>query len=189
MTIHRWLARAHIALIVGALLTLAACSSTTGTQSGSTTPSAQANNPTATATSATAATATATAASTLTPPTCNANFTNPTYYSTLPDAQFQTTTVYSEVPLPPLTRAYDNDASGGLRGRVLCSAGDTASVMAFMQTQLPLFSWQQVSFNSTSCTPVGNYGQPQCWKNGQFFLSLAIKSNTDWIITFHDPDL
>lgn len=175
MTIQRWLSRTPAVLLLGALLSLAACSSAPGSHGG-----AYAISPTNTAT--------ATTASTLTPPNCGANFTNPTYYTALPDAQFQTTTVYSEVPLPPLTRAYDNDASGGLRGRVMCSAGTTASVLAFMQTQLPLFSWQQVSFNSTSCTPVGDYGQPQCWMNGQFFLSLAIKSATDWIITFHDPD-
>ena len=186
MRIRSWFARAYMLVLIGALLSLAACSST-GTQSSGSTSVSQGASPTAAATAA--PTATETSAPTLTPPTCGANFTNPTFYSTLPDAMFHTTSVYSEVPLPPLTRSYDNDASGGFRGRVLCSAGTTASVLAFMHQQLPLFSWQQVKGGSTSCTPVGDYGQPECWQNGPFYLSLAIKSSTDWIITFHDPDI
>lgn len=181
MTIQRWFSRAPLVLAIGALLSLAACSSAPGAPGG-----AYGISPTNTPT-ATVPAATATTAPTLTPPHCGPNFTNPTFYSTLPDATFKTTTVYAQVPLPPLTRAYDNDASG-LRGRALCSAGTTASVLAFMTQHLTQLGWQQVSRNSTSCTSIDTYGQSQCWKNGTYALSLGINSSTDWIILFRDPD-
>ena len=119
---------------------------------------------------------------------CGPNFHNPTYYSTLPDATFQATTVFAQVPLPPLTRAYDDDASGGLRGRVLCSAGSTQAVLTFMTTHLTQLGWQPTALNSAGCTPVGDYKQPQCWKNGSYALTMGIKSSTDWLITFRNPD-
>jgi len=121
---------------------------------------------------------------------CNANFPNPpVYYNTLPDAKFKATSVYAQVPLPPLTRSYDNDAAGGVRGRQMCSAGTTASVLTFMTQHLTQLGWHQADMNGLTCLNAGSfYGQPQCWKNGNYFLFLGINSSTDWIILFRDPD-
>jgi hypothetical protein len=175
MTIQRWFSRASLVLALGALLSLAACSSAPGSPGG-----AYGIPPTNTATTTTV--------STPTPPNCGANFANPTYYTTLPDSNYQKTNVYAQVQLPPLTRSFDNDAAGGLRGREMCSAGTTASVLGFMQTHLTSLGWQQMNTNTGSCIPVDTFGQQQCWKNGSYTLTLAINTNTDWIIVYRDPD-
>lgn len=132
---------------------------------------------------------TPTATPTPTPPECGANFpTPPVYVTTLPDATFNATNVYAQVPLPPLTRSFDNDAAGGVRGRQMCSAGTTDSVLAFMTQHLMQLGWQQIDSNGAGCLSADMYGHPQCWKNGQYALFLGINSNTDWIILFRDPD-
>jgi hypothetical protein len=179
---QRWFSYVQAVGVIGALLLLAACSPAATTQTGI---------PAATATTAPTATATAvppTATAALAPPTCGSNFTSTTYVTTLPDSTYKKTDVYAKVQLPPLTRSFDNDAAGGVRGRNMCSAGSTASVLDFMQTHLTSLGWQQVSMNGSDCMSAAAYGQEQCWKNGAYFLALAINSNTDWIIIYRDPD-
>jgi hypothetical protein len=181
MLLQRWFLYVQAVVVIGALLLLAACSPAATTQTG---------NAADTATSAPAATATTappTATATLTPPDCGANFTSP-YVTTLPDSTYTKTDVYAKVQLPPLTRSFDNDAAGGVRGRNMCSAGTTASVLDFMQTHLTSLGWQQVSMNGSDCMSAAAYGQEQCWKNGAYFLALAINTNTDWLIIYRDPD-
>lgn len=178
---QRWFSYVQAVVVIGALLTLAACSA----------PTTQTGGVAATATTAPTATATIappTATATLTPPTCGSNFTSTTYYTTLPDSTYQKTNVYAQVQLPPLTRSFDNDAAGGVRGRNMCSAGSTASVLAFMQTHLTSLGWQQVNTGAGSCISVDTFGQQQCWKNGSYALTLAINTNADWIIVYRDPD-
>ena len=179
---QRWFSYIQAVVGIGALLLLAACSSAATTQTGGPADTAT------TAPTATATTAPPTATATLTPPTCGSNFKSTTYYTTLPDSNYQKTNVYAQVQLPPLTRSFDNDASGGVRGRNMCSAGSTASVLAFMQTHLTSLGWQQVGKNTSSCMSVDTYGQQQCWQNGSYVLTLAINTNTDWIIVYRDPD-
>src|SRR5262249_49733054 len=125
---------------------------------------------------------------TLVPPMCNANFTNPNYVSMLPNASFHATNVYAQVELPPETREYDNDAAGGVRGRQMCSAGTTDSVLNFMSQHLTQLGWQEMDASSGGCLSADMYGHPECWKNGAYALFLGIDSNTDWIILFRDPD-
>jgi hypothetical protein len=179
MTISRWLSRAPALLILGALLALAACSPNATTSTGST--------PTDTPTSA--PTSAPTATPTLAPPTCPDQF-SATYYTTLPDATFNATNLYAQIPLPPLTREVDNDASGGLRGRQLCSAGTADSILAFMTQNLTQLGWQMAETQESDCVNVGAglYQTLQCWKNGTYTLDLGINSNTDWLILFRDPD-
>ncbi len=182
MAIYRWFSRAAAAALLGALLMLTACSagSQTGTGSATVTP------PTPTPTPTTAA---PTPTPTLAPPVCNANFPNPpVYYSTLPDASFKATNVFAQVPLPPLTREYDNDAAGGVRGRQLCSAGTTESVLSFMSAHLMQLGWQEVALNGSDCLTAASYGQGQCWAHGPYALFLGINSSADWLILFRDPD-
>jgi hypothetical protein len=177
---RRWFTSAQAVGVIGALLLLAACSPATTRTGG----------PADTATTAPAATATAippTATATLAPPDCGSNFTGP-YVTTLPDSTYKKTDVFAKVQLPPLTRSFDNDAAGGVRGRNMCSAGSAASVLDFMQTHLTSLGWQQVSMSGSDCMSAAAYGQEQCWKNGAYFLALAINTNTDWIIIYRDPD-
>ena len=180
MLYHRWFTYAQALVVIGALLLLAGCSPAT-TQTGSPADTAT------TAPTATVTTAQPTATPTLTPPVCGSNFTS-TYYTTLPDATYPQTNVYALVQLPPLTHSFDNDASGGFRGRQMCSGGTTASVQSFMQTHLTSLGWQQISTSDSSCTTViPGYTAAQCWKNGQYTLFLGINTNLDWIVTFRDP--
>jgi hypothetical protein len=178
MKCSRWLLCVQVMAALGMLLALAACS--TGPQIG--TLSVKTTLPTLTNTPA--------ATPTLTPPVCAGNFANPpVYYSTLPDATFNATTVFSQVALPPLTRSYDSDAAGGERGRVMCSAGTTESVLSFMRDHLTQLGWQKTDMSADGCLTAGpSYGQQQCWKNGSYALLMGINSNTDWIILFRDPD-
>ncbi len=176
----RWLRRGAVLGAVGLLLALAACApgGNTGSNTGS-----QTNAPTATATTA------PTATPTLTPPMCGPNFTNPNYVSTLPDATFNATNVFAQVQLPPETREYDNDAAGGMRGRNLCSAGTTQSVIDFMTQHLTALGWQKTASSTQGCLTAGpSYAQQQCWQNGNYALNMGINSNLDWIILFVDPD-
>lgn len=183
MTHTRSLSRLVILLTLGLLLALAGCAAGgTGSQGNN---SANA----ATATPAPTPTDTPTPTPTPTPPTCGDNFsTPPTYHDTLPDATFNATDVYAQVPLPPLTRSYDDDAAGGVRGRVMCSAGTTDSILNFMTQHFTQLGWQQIDTTGNGCLSASMYGRPQCWKNGNFLLFLGINSNTDWIILFRDPD-
>lgn len=188
MTRYRWPSRIGTIFLLSLLLALAACAPPgSATSPGTNSPTAA---PTTAAPTPTPTPVPPTPTPTLAPPVCNANFPNPpVYYTTLPDAKFKATSIYAQVPLPPLTRSYDNDAAGGVRGRQMCSAGTTASVLAFMTQHLTQLGWHQADMNGLSCLNAGNfYGQPQCWKNGTYFLFLGINSSTDWIILFRDPD-
>ena len=180
------LTRLSALLLLGTLLALAACSAT-GTASPGTTPTSPATaTPTDTPTP-TPTMAVPTPTPILTPPDCNANFKDG-YVSTLPEATFMATDVYAKVQLPPETRYFDNDASGGLRARQMCSAGTTDSVQTFMSQHLTQLGWKQIEVNSTGCLTGPSYGSPQCWQNGKYDLFIGINSAADWIIIFRDPD-
>ena len=70
----------------------------------------------------------------------------------------------------------------------MCSAGSTASVLEFMQTHLTSLGWQQVDMNTGSCLSADTLEQQHCWKNGSYALTLAINTNTNWLILYRDPD-
>lgn len=128
----------------------------------------------------------ATASATRTPAPCGARY-GGADRATLPDATFAQTTVYARVPLPPHTRAYDDDAAG-LRGRFLCSAGTTRAVQDFMTAHLGTLGWQPVtSVAACGRAVIPRYGDPWCWQQGPYYLFVGINSQADWVVAFVDP--
>lgn len=97
------------------------------------------------------------------------------YYYKLPDPGYKSTNVYANIPLPPLSRIVPDDASGGVRGYGICSAGTVASITSFMNTQLTASGW--------STTGGGN------WVKSGYSLTVSVSSPTFWTISWHDPDL
>ena len=182
MTASRFL-HPRVAAIPGALLALltllmlSACSSTAGSE---------ANVPTTQPIIVPSATATSAPTATLTPPSCGSQF-GTAFQATIPDATYSQTTVYAEVPLPPETRSFDDDATG-LRVRNMCSAGTTATVESFMTTHLTQLGWTTVT-PLTTCgrADISQYGDPQCWKSGKYLLFVGVNSNTDWLVAYIDP--
>jgi hypothetical protein len=133
-------------------------------------------------------TAQASATPTLTPTLthCSARF-GSAYQATLPDATYAQTTVYAQVPLPPQTRSYDDDASG-LRGRFLCTEGTTQAVQTFVAEHLTAMGWQRAT-NTADCgrAVIPAYGDPHCWRHGTYQLFVGSNSNADWVMAFIDP--
>ncbi len=176
------LSLAALILLAVVALGLTGCGATTGiVQEGGSTSTSTATTAAPTATTAPAPTATFVAV------TCGSQY-GSAYQATLPDASYSQTSVFSAIQLPPQTRSYDNDAAGGLRGRFFCSAGTSASVLAFMTQQLAQQDWQPVT-PASECgqADIPAYGSPQCWQNGKYHLFLGIKTNTDWVVAFIDP--
>jgi len=171
-----------LAVLTVVALGLTGCGATpTGVQEGGSTSASTATTAAPTATTAPVPTATLAAV------TCGSLYGN-AIQATLPDATYAQTTVFSAIQLPPQTRSYDNDAAGGLRGRFFCSAGTSASVLAFMTQQLAQHSWQPVT-PASQCgqADISTYGSPQCWQNGKYHLFLGLNTNTDWVVAFIDP--
>ena len=117
---------------------------------------------------------------------CSARFASADQ-AALPDATFPQTAVYAQVPLPPQTRSYDDDASG-LRGRFLCSAGTTQAVREFMAQHLTALGWQRVTpVAECGRAVIPHYGDPQCWQKATYQLFVGINSHADWVLAFIDP--
>lgn len=86
------------------------------------------------------------------------------------------------VPLPPLSEAAPDDASGGQRGFEICSPGDAASVTAFMEKELPATGWSRSSTgtSSNSCLFTS-----ECWVNGSAAISFnTVTDATQWVIAW-----
>jgi hypothetical protein len=115
----------------------------------------------------------AAATATSAPPACGSNFSSArsqSYQSTL-------TTAYGTVPLPPLSRTVPNDASGGVRGYDICSAGTASTVAAYMQQNLPAYGWTRVSSS----------GDMESWKNSKGTINWSVSNPLDWNINWHVP--
>ncbi|GEM_PF-1234190 len=84
-------------------------------------------------------------------------------------------------PLPPLSEATPDDASGGIRGFEICSPGDATSVKAFMEKELPATGWSRSSTgtSSNSCQFTD-----ECWANGSAAISFSVSDATQWIIAW-----
>jgi hypothetical protein len=106
-------------------------------------------------------------------PTCGSNFTNS------PLKGYQLTTFFN-APLPPLTRAAPDDASGGLRGEDLCGPGTAASITAFMTKALPAAGWTKGA--DSKC-----FFSAQCWINGSNAISWQVTDPKDWMVTYRQP--
>ncbi|MEO7001761.1 MAG: hypothetical protein ABI068_08075 [Ktedonobacterales bacterium] len=118
-------------------------------------------------------------------PSCGAGY-SATYSDQLGDSQ-DNTSLYANILLPPLT-AFQNDSSTGILGYLLCSAGNTTSVTAFMSKHLGAQGWQQQS-STSACVSASGYGHATCWKNGSHYLTFASNSATDWLLRFQNPTM
>lgn len=119
------------------------------------------------------ATHTATAIVTQTPPVCP-NF-PAGYHAQLPDPNYTSTTVYADIPLPSYSLIVPDDASGGVRGYAICSAGTVASISSYMSAHLTALGW---------ATQGGGV-----WTKNGYTLTVQITSPTNWTISWRDPDL
>jgi hypothetical protein len=113
------------------------------------------------------------ATATSAPPACGSNFSgagSQSYQSTL-------TTAYGTVPLPPLSRTVPNDASGGVRGYDICSAGTAADVTAFMEQNLPTYGWTLVSSSGGVAT----------WQSSTGTITWSVPDPLEWNIHWRVP--
>ena len=107
------------------------------------------------------------------PPACGSNFAGPqsqAYQSTL-------TTAYGTAPLPPYSRTVPNDASGGVRGYDICSAGTASSVTTYMEQNLPVYGW----------TFVSKSGGVETWKRNGGVITWSVPDPLDWNISWRVP--
>jgi hypothetical protein len=99
-------------------------------------------------------------------PVCGSNFAqHPTYQDTL-------TTAYGTVPLPPVSRTVQNDASGGVKGYAICSAGTATTITAFLEQNLPAYGW---TFVSTS-------GGVETWQSSSGTINWSVPDPLQWNI-------
>jgi hypothetical protein len=105
-----------------------------------------------------------------TAPSCGSNFTNS------PLRGYQLTAAFN-TPLPPLTLATPDDASGGVRGEDLCGPGTVASITAFMNKALPAAGWTKGS--SSQCI-----FSAQCWTKGSDAISWQVTDPKSWIVAY-----
>jgi hypothetical protein len=106
-------------------------------------------------------------------PTCGSNFSSPmsqSYQSTL-------TTYFGTVPLPPMSRTVPNDASGGIRGYDICSAGTASTITAYMEQNLPAYGW----------TLVSNSAGMETWKNSKGTINWSVSDTLEWNINWRLP--
>jgi hypothetical protein len=96
------------------------------------------------------------------------------YYYKIPDPHYKATNVFANIPLPPLSRIIQDDASGGQRGYDVCSAGTIVSITSFMETNLTKLGWTK-----------GNNG---IWTKDGFQLTIRMDASTHWLIGWHNPD-
>jgi hypothetical protein len=89
---------------------------------------------------------------------------------------YTSTTVYNNIPLPPLTQLQGDAAMGGKRGEDLCSAASTATILSFLNTHLTAMGWH-VSSSSGGIT---------IYQNGSYLLNVV--SGSPVVIWWQDPD-
>jgi hypothetical protein len=81
------------------------------------------------------------------------------------------------VALPPLALLLPDDASGGQKGEEICSAGTVASIITFMQTELPNQHFSHVSGS----------GGDQTWQQGGKTIHWSISDPHAWEIDWRVP--
>jgi hypothetical protein len=159
--------------LVMLLASLSACSNTVTVSLASTAPPAVTGEPTFTPTSAPTLTATPAAGA------CNvADF--PTQTPGGPSSGFQ---------YPPLTYFYDGGSAAGNHYYQLCSSGDAASILAFLQHSIPLGGWTITSVTATTLSA----SQTSKPVTGGFCPSVNITVGShagypgEWDADFHPP--
>lgn len=104
------------------------------------------------------------------PPACGSNFNgsqSQSYQSTI-------TTAYGTAPLPPYSRTVPNDASGGVRGYDICSAGTASTVTAYMEQNLPNYGW----------TLVSKTGGVETWKGKGGVINWSVSDPLEWNVNW-----
>jgi hypothetical protein len=82
-----------------------------------------------------------------------------------------------QVPLPPMSRAGENDAPH-LRAWDVCSPGTAASIAAFLDKELPMTGWKLIATSNPSCAFTS------CWANGSQVVSWSVADAAHWSIGF-----
>jgi hypothetical protein len=106
-------------------------------------------------------------------PSCDSNFANS------PLTGYQLTSFFN-APLPPLTRAVPDNASGGLRGMDLCGPGTITSISGFMTRALSEAGWTKGS--SSQCI-----FSAQCWTKGSDAISWQVTDPKSWNVAYRQP--
>jgi hypothetical protein len=96
------------------------------------------------------------------------------YYTQIPNPGYTSTDVFANIPLPPSSRIVPNDASGGLRGYDVCSAGTVDSITSYMTAHLTELGW----------TSQGG----GIWTKNGYSLTVRIPSAAQWNVSWRDPD-
>jgi hypothetical protein len=107
------------------------------------------------------------------PPTCG--FTG---YPSNAYQPFAETFTNLYVALPPNSITTPDDASGGQKGLEICSTGTQASVITFMQTELPRQGFSIVSGSGTNS---------ETWQNGGHMVHFSVTDPTSWEIDWRIP--
>jgi hypothetical protein len=106
-------------------------------------------------------------------PSCGSNFTNSPLKGYL-------LTSFFGAPLPPLTLAAPDNASGGLRGEDLCGPGTAASITAFLNKALSAAGW--IKGSDSKC-----FFSAQCWTKGSNAISWQVNDPKDWMVAYRQP--
>jgi hypothetical protein len=171
-----WYACSSLALV--ALLSLAACGSSSSTAAATSTATTPATATVAPSPTATATTAPPTATPTPAPGVCNpADF--PTKTPGGPNHGFQ---------YPPLTYYYYQGSGAGNNYNVLCSSGTPDTILAFLKQSIPAGGWTIKSSTATTINATQT-SAPQ----GGFCPSVDITVGShvgypgEWNADFHPP--
>jgi hypothetical protein len=110
-------------------------------------------------------------------PACGSNFNGSGIPAASPSYQSILTTAFGTVPLPPLSRTVEDDASGGVKGYAICSTGTAATITAFMEQNLPAYGW----------TLVSSSGGVETWQNSIGTINWSVPDPLEWNIYWRVP--
>jgi hypothetical protein len=110
-------------------------------------------------------------------PACGSNFNGSGVPAASPSYQSILTTAFGTVPLPPLSRTVQNNASGGVRGYAICSTGTAATITAFLEQNLPAYGW----------TFVSSSGGVETWKSSTGTINWSVPDPLEWNLYWRVP--
>jgi hypothetical protein len=108
-------------------------------------------------------------------PTCASQFNTPPFNVVQTFQEVFENAYY--ISLPPQARTVPDDASGGQKGVDICSAGTVASIIAYMQTELPKQGFSLVSGS----------GGNQTWQNAGHQVTWMVSDPLSWVIYWREP--
>lgn len=83
-----------------------------------------------------------------------------------------------QVPLPPMSRAGENDAPH-LHAWDVCSPGTVASISTFMRKELPATGWKAIATSNAACSFTS------CWANSGQTISWSVSDPAQWFVGYH----